>query len=74
MLLKVLVESYEKTFIVVGALDEREDRQELLNFIEKALQWKSEKLNVIMTGRKLKDFEVFFDAELEERRFADLTY
>lgn len=58
---------YEKTFIVLDALDECEDRQELLNFIENAIGWKSQKLNVIMTSRKLKDFEDFFDAEVEEQ-------
>lgn len=31
--LKALIESYEKTFVVFDALDECEDRQELLNFI-----------------------------------------
>ena len=49
----------------MDALDECEDRQELLGFIEKAVEWRFEKLNVIMTSRKLKEFEDFFDAELE---------
>ena len=66
-LLKALIDLYEKTFIVLDGLDECEDRQELLNFIESAIGWKSQKLNVIMTSRKLKDFEDLFDAEMEER-------
>ena len=66
-LLKALIDLYDKTFIVLDALDECEDRQELLNFIENAIGWKSQKLNMIMTSRKLKDFEDFFDAELDER-------
>ena len=66
-LLKALIDLYEKTFIVLDALDECEDRQELLNFVESAIGWKSQKLNVIMTSRKLKDFEDFFDAEIGER-------
>ena len=65
--MKTLIESYEKIFIVLDALDECENQQELLDFIEKAVEWKSEKLNVIMTSRKLKDFDDFFDAELDER-------
>jgi hypothetical protein len=65
-LLKALVELYEKTFIVLDAL-ECENREELLNFIEKTVEWKSERLNVIMTSRKLKDLEDFLDAELDER-------
>ena len=66
-LLKALIDLYEKTFIVLDALDECEDRQELLNFIDSAIAWTSRKLNLIMTSRKLKEFEDFFDAEMEER-------
>ena len=57
----------EKTFILWDALDECEDRQELLSFIENAIGWKSQKLNVIMTSRKLKVFEDSFVAETEKR-------
>ena len=32
-----------------------------------AIGWKSQKLNIVMTSRKLKDFEDLFDAEIEER-------
>ena len=64
-LLKALIDLYEKTFIVLDALDECEDRQELLNFFDNAIGWKSQKLNLVMTSRKLKEFEDFFDAETE---------
>ena len=66
-LLKALIDLSEKTFIILDALDECEDRQELLSFIENAIGWKSQKLNVIMTSRKLKVFEDFSVAETEER-------
>ena len=65
-LLKALIDLYEKTFIVLDALDECEDRQELLNFVESAIRWRSQKLNIVMTSRKLKVFEDLFDAEIEE--------
>lgn len=65
-LLKTLIESSEKTFIVLDALDECEDRQELLKFIGMTLAWGSEKLNVIMTSRRLKDIDDFFEDELKE--------
>ena len=64
-LLKALIDLHEKTFIILDALDECEDRQELLNFIENVIEWKSQKLNVLVTSRKLKEFEDFFDAEIE---------
>lgn len=66
-ILKALIESYEKSYIVLDALDECENREELFDFIEKAIKWKSEKLNIVMTSRKLKDFEEFFDVELDQR-------
>ena len=65
-LLKTLIDLYDKTFIILDALDECEDRQELLTFLENAIGWNSQKLNVVMTSRKLKDFEDFFKAEIEE--------
>ena len=58
---------YEKTYIILDALDKCEDRQELLNFVENAIRWKSQKLNVVMTSRKLKDFKVFFDTKIKEQ-------
>ena len=57
----------EKTSIILDALNECEDRQELLSFNENSIGWKSQKLHVIMTIRKLRDFETFLDAEIEER-------
>ena len=65
--MKALIDLSEKTFIILDALDERKDRQELLSFIESAIGWKSQKLNVTMTSRKLKVFEKKFVAETEER-------
>lgn len=65
--MKALIDLSEKTFIVLDALDACEDRQELLSFIENAIGWKSQKLNVIMTSRKLKVLKDFFVAETEER-------
>ena len=66
-LLKTLIDLYEKNYIVLDALDECEDRQELLDFLQSAIGWRSQKLNVVITSRKLKEFEDFFDAEIEER-------
>ena len=66
-LLKVSVESSAKTVVALDALDECEDRQELLDFINRTLEWKSKKLNLVMTSRKLKDLNDFFSDELDER-------
>ena len=66
IVLKALIEQSHITFIVLDALDECEDRLVLIDFIEKVMRWKTRKLNIVMTSRKLKDFEDFFDTELEE--------
>lgn len=66
-LLKALIESYDRTFIVLDALDECKNRQELFDFIGKAMKWRSENLNIIMTSREKKDIEDFFDGELDKR-------
>lgn len=66
-LLKSLVNLNEMTYLVLDALDECADRQELLDFIEHAFRWKSSKLDVVMTSRKLKDFDDVFDNELGKR-------
>lgn len=65
-LLKTLIESHEKIYLVLDALDECENRHELVGYIEKAVGRKSAKLNVVMTSRRLRLFEELFDAGLEE--------
>lgn len=67
ILFQILIESSEKTFIVLDALNDCEDRQELLNFFETVLAWGSNKLNVIVTSRKLKEFDDFFGDRLQEK-------
>ncbi|KAL9596235.1 MAG: hypothetical protein Q9219_005946 [cf. Caloplaca sp. 3 TL-2023] len=62
--LKDLIDSHETTFIVLDALDECENRGELLDFLENAARWKSSKLQVLMTSRSLKDFQDFCEVEL----------
>lgn len=66
-LLEALIESYERTFIVLDALDECKNREELFEFIGKAMKWRSENLNIIMTSRENKDIEDFFDGNLDKR-------
>lgn len=64
VLLIYLVESYEKTFVVLDALDECVSQQELLDLLKKAMEWRSPKLHAIMMSRSWKDFVVFFGARL----------
>ncbi|KAL8934915.1 MAG: hypothetical protein Q9211_004980 [Gyalolechia sp. 1 TL-2023] len=55
--LRELVGLYGKVSIVLDALDECESRQELLDFIKELVLLKSERLNLIATGRNIKDLD-----------------
>lgn len=66
-LFQALVERRDRSFLVFDALDECEDRPELLNFIERLVDWKSERLNVIVTSRKLKDLDDVLSFSLAHR-------
>lgn len=57
IVLKEVVESFDRTYIVLDALDECSDRQELLECIEEVQNWKLEELHVLLTSRKLIDIE-----------------
>ena len=64
-LLPLLIEMHEATAIVLDALDECEDQEELLQFIERLNHLHSvKKLRMILTSRKLKNFEDFFENNL----------
>jgi Cdc6-like AAA superfamily ATPase len=64
--LDAITERFERVFLVLDALDECEDRQLLLSFIDRLMNWKSGKLRVIATSRKEKDIEDFFKAKLDD--------
>lgn len=68
MTLEAITEKFETVFIVFDALDECEDCQMLLSFIDRLMDWKSGKLRVIATSRKEKDIEDFFKAKLDDEK------
>ncbi|KAL8935840.1 MAG: hypothetical protein Q9216_005232 [Gyalolechia sp. 2 TL-2023] len=55
--LRALVKTYRRISIVLDALDECESRQEPLDFIKELVQMKSERLSLVVTGRKMKDLD-----------------
>jgi Cdc6-like AAA superfamily ATPase len=65
---EAITERFERVFLVLDALDECEDRQVLLNFIDRFMNWKSGKLRVIATSRKIKDIEDFFKPKLDDEK------
>lgn len=64
---QALVDSNKRTFVVVDALDECESRQELLNFLESAIERKADGLSMVVTSRRLKEFDDFFHDHLPDQ-------
>lgn len=55
--LRLMILEFDGIFIILDALDECNDRQELLDDIEKILEWKTQKLHILATSRREKDVE-----------------
>ena len=52
-----IMESFEETFIILDALDECSERQELLEDIEELKCWTDTNLHILSTSRREKDIE-----------------
>lgn len=57
---EALVDSNKGTLVVLDALDECESRQELLLFLASTIERSANGLSIIMTSRRLQEFEKFF--------------
>jgi ankyrin repeat domain-containing protein 50 len=55
--LKEIINSSQKTYIIVDALDECAEREELLLSIKEMAQWSTRKLHIIVTSRREKDID-----------------
>ena len=64
---EALVDSNKRTFIVLDALDECESRDELLEFLESAIERKASGLSIMMTSRRLRRFDDFFSRYLSDQ-------
>ncbi|KAL9120568.1 MAG: hypothetical protein Q9187_002877 [Circinaria calcarea] len=69
---QALVDYNTRTFVVLDALDECESRQELLVFLESAIKRKANGLNIIITSRRLKEFDDFFHDYLSEQSIVSI--
>ena len=59
--LKDVIEGFQETFIILDAMDECKDREELLQDIQKLAAWKIGNLHVLATSRKEKEIEDSFE-------------
>jgi len=55
--LQHMVGDFHQTFIILDALDECKEREELLGLIENIVNWKLEKLHILATSRRERDIE-----------------
>ncbi len=59
--LRKVVAALPRTYIILDALDECPERDELLEFLKEAVEWKLVGLHVLVTSRPMKDIEVALD-------------
>ncbi|KAH0541723.1 hypothetical protein FGG08_003815 [Glutinoglossum americanum] len=57
MALRQMIQNCSETFIIVDALDECKERQDLLTDIEEIAEWKTGKLHILATSRRERDIE-----------------
>ena len=57
MTLQQMIQEFDETFIILDALDECKERQELLTDIDEIAGWKNEKLHMLATSRRENDIE-----------------
>ena len=57
MTLKDIVRGFEHVYVILDALDECEDREQLLGLLEEIRNWKVGKLNLFATSRAERDIE-----------------
>ncbi len=67
LILKEMIKGYNKTYIILDALDECLDRPDLLEVIEHIHEWKLPQLHMLVTSRMLTDIEEVLEPMIEPR-------
>ena len=52
-----MLRDFQQTFIIIDALDECKEREDLLGLLENLMSWKAENLHVLATSRRERDIE-----------------
>jgi osmotically-inducible protein OsmY len=60
--LREILGSFQQAFVILDALDECMEREELLELIETILAWKIENLHILATSRNEKDINDFLES------------
>ena len=59
--LQQMIQEFDEIFVILDALDECKERQELLEDINKIARWKIGKSHILATSRREKDIEESLD-------------
>lgn len=59
--LRIIVQGFQGVFIVIDALDECEDRTNLLEHVESIFNWQLDHLHILFTSRREKEIEDSFE-------------
>ncbi|KAH0534081.1 hypothetical protein FGG08_007315 [Glutinoglossum americanum] len=65
--LRQMVQEFDQTFIILDALDECKERQELLMDINEIARWKNRKLHMLATSRREKEIEEWLEPLINDR-------
>jgi len=65
--LRQMTRGFDETFIILDALDECRDREQLLASIDEIVRWKREGLHILATSRKEKDIEEGFEPLMNDK-------
>jgi len=65
--LEIIFQAFDQSFIIIDALDECSNRQELLSFINGIIDWKVGKLHILATSRKETDISEVLDPLITEQ-------
>ena len=52
-----MIREFDETFVILDALDECKERQNLLEDIDEMVGWKMEKLHILVTSRRENDIK-----------------
>ncbi len=70
--LQNLVQSFDDTFIILDALDECKEREQLLGDIRDFVKWQLGGLHILVTSRREGDIKVTLDPLLNENQNIDI--
>ena len=70
--LQQLIPEFPQSFIILDALDESKDRDELMDIITTITNWKIQNTHVIVTSRKEPDIETFLEDFVQSGHYVSL--